>query len=96
MSGETSPTHHFCPPLTTGNAPTAIPVLEDRVAHGFMRGLPGCTITRGYLSRGEYVLVIRIDRPTAHLHHEVRDRTLIGALAQVQRFYDSFTDQEAA
>ena len=96
MTGETDPKHHFCPPL---REPVPAPMkgdmtpTEERVIRTFLAGIPPMQCFAGRISGGEYVLSVGYG---SH-RQDVRDPSLIGALAKVQRLHtDLHPAQEAA
>jgi hypothetical protein len=65
---------------------------EKRVAEAFFRAFAPTTPLRFYVSRGEYVINLAV----GNHRQEVRDASLIGALAQCARIHDALTPAEEA
>lgn len=92
----------FAPPLRAPVTPPVVPTpaprfpdftpTEERVIDAFGRGLSGLTVLSGRISRGEYVLRVRI-----HQHEqECRGTSLLTAMARALSIHDTFTATKEA
>lgn len=73
--------------LDTYDASMTLP--ERRVAEAFFRAFAPTQALRFYVRRGEYVCLLAVGQH----RQEVRDATLIGALAQCARIHDALTPE---
>lgn len=96
MSGETNPNHHFCPPL---REPTPAPTLrsdfsptEDRVIATYFRAVAPMVCHGGKYMGG------RVSLDVQYLGHrqQVSGRTLLDALADAQRLFDTLHQAPSA
>lgn len=95
MSGETHPTHHFCPPL---REPTPAPTLrsdfspnEDRVIETYFRAIPPMVCHSGKYLGG----TVSLDVSYRGHRQQVSGRTLLDALAACQRLYNALHAEAA-